>query len=136
MGNTCPSLQLALRNRLGQICRIRLWSNTLAATLSSSFYERRPDAIDCSSSLFVGCFGTVRRRFLLGLFRCQSADQPAFLPFIPQGIARRIQMIPRRCPALRSSRRKASPVLRERPINGFLSAAGFPGLFGAMETIK
>lgn len=51
MGNTCPSLQLALRNRLGQICRIRLWSNTLAATLSSSFYERHPDAIDCSSSL-------------------------------------------------------------------------------------
>ena len=91
MGNTCPSLQVALRNRLGQICRIRLWSNTLAATLSSSFYERRTDAIAFGQQLqdrkafrFVPAFpsSSVRCRTMRGSPRQSSTDSADLLGLV------------------------------------------------------
>jgi hypothetical protein len=76
MGNTCPPLQVALQNRFGEIFRILLWSNTLAATLSSSFYERHPVAIafaaTASRSESVSVRPSISRQALLGAVQCED----------------------------------------------------------------
>jgi len=75
VGNRYPSLQVALQNRFGQIFCIRLCSNTLAATLSSSFYERHPDAIAFGQLFEIGKrFGLSQhfRQALFGAVQCED----------------------------------------------------------------
>ena len=91
VGNRYPSLQVALQNRFGQIFCIRLCSNTLAATLSSSFYERHPDAIAFGQQLrdrkafrFVPAFpsSSVRCRTMRGFPRQSSTDSADLLGLV------------------------------------------------------